>query len=327
VNVAASASGTVTNTAAMQGQDAVVASASDPAAILNPNQFVSFAPAPGSPYPLQDGSTWPFFVAAGDFNNDGLPDFASLNSSSDVTTFLQSVSGNGFAATGTYPLGTATLNTVWRWEISTAMATWTSPSVPGTFLARGARLTISISSWVTVTASSRRRRGARSLRDRKGHDIVVGDFNNDTFPDIVVGDGHPGCLLFLGNGHGGFAAGSLITNGTVFCGAGLAACDLNGDGNLDLVTDSLSFKGVGVLLGDGHGGFTNRPGSGFQGGVSAYWPISTRMGNSTLLWAPAPSGKVTARAASRLEFPNHLVASASRRHRWRRASRPGGSPP
>jgi hypothetical protein len=71
----------------------------------------------------------------------------------------------------------------------------------------------------------------------------VADFNGDTKPDILTGDG----TMNLGNGDGTFTQGTAVTGGA------LAVADFNGDGNADVLQ-----QGTGtllVLLGKGDGTF------------------------------------------------------------------------
>src|SRR5437867_3938497 len=72
---------------------------------------------------------------------------------------------------------------------------------------------------------------------------VVGDFNGDAFPDLVVAAGifEPTNSLFLNNGHGKFSKALDLP------GLSSVAGDFDGDSDLDLVTGSL------VLLNDGDG--------------------------------------------------------------------------
>jgi len=85
--------------------------------------------------------------------------------------------------------------------------------------------------------------------------VVVGDFNSDGIPDVATVGQH-GIWLFTGKGGGVLNPGVL----TPFMGASvdrappfLAAGDINGDGNLDLV--ALTTTGFAIFLGTGTGTF------------------------------------------------------------------------
>lgn len=94
--------------------------------------------------------------------------------------------------------------------------------------------------------------GAGGL-DTRG--VVIGDVNNDTWPDIIVTSNcqTKTCVdgsirLLLNKQDGTFALTPTAIAPSM--GGPLAIGDLNGDGNLDLVAD------IGVLLGNGDGTFT-----------------------------------------------------------------------
>lgn len=94
------------------------------------------------------------------------------------------------------------------------------------------------------------------LRGQKPTSAVIGFFDNNNNPDIVLGNGDvSGGVnnIFLGNCDGSFVANSRTPGGST---EGLAARDLNGDLLMDLVTFRAGQdNAVGVLRSDGQGRF------------------------------------------------------------------------
>jgi hypothetical protein len=93
-------------------------------------------------------------------------------------------------------------------------------------------------------------------------DMVVGNFVKGGLPDLVLtvqfesGTVAAGAQVLLNRGGGSFVKGQTIPFSTDTNGLGTA--DFNGDGNLDLVTDTFAPDGtrsVNVLLGNGNGTF------------------------------------------------------------------------
>jgi hypothetical protein len=113
-----------------------------------------------------------------------------------------------------------------------------------------------------------------------GHDpqaIVVGDFNGDGFPDVIVGDGDGSLTEFLGDGKGNLLPGPAIAPlGSV---VSIAVGDFNRDGILDLAVSDSSANKVTILLGSGKGAFQN------------YWSFSLPMQGKNYLLASADFNK------------------------------------
>jgi hypothetical protein len=93
-------------------------------------------------------------------------------------------------------------------------------------------------------------------------DMVVGNFVKGGLPDLVVsvqfesGTVAAGVQVLRNKGGGNFAKGQTVSFSTGI--NGLATADFNGDGNLDLVTNTFVADGtraVNVLLGNGNGTF------------------------------------------------------------------------
>ena len=106
------------------------------------------------------------------------------------------------------------------------------------------------------------------------HGVVVGDFNSDSKPDAVTDSwGNNQIELLLGDG-----TGRLLTPGTFFATGHrpyerLRSADFNRDSHPDIVTTNLDDGTVSVLLGDGHGGLHNAPGSPFSAGAKP-WQVA-----------------------------------------------------
>jgi Big-like domain-containing protein/VCBS repeat protein len=84
---------------------------------------------------------------------------------------------------------------------------------------------------------------------------AAGDFNNDGIPDIAILNHHtPGTIsICLGNGDGTFQTAVNYTVGAYP--VMMTVADLNGDGNLDLISVNYQGKSLSVLLGNGDGTF------------------------------------------------------------------------
>ena len=108
----------------------------------------------------------------------------------------------------------------------------------------------------------------------------VGDVNNDNWPDIVATATATGPLrreqlpfsraltLLLADGKGGFAPHQLPLRTSEPWFAAIA--DLNGDGRPDIVATHHEISALTVMIGDGHGGFTEASGSPFDFGASLF---------------------------------------------------------
>jgi hypothetical protein len=94
---------------------------------------------------------------------------------------------------------------------------------------------------------------SRPTLGRDPRSVVVGDFNSDGFPDVIIGDGDGSMIELLGDGTGNLApAGDIAHLGSV---VSIAVGDFDRDGILDLaVSDSLA-NTVTVFLGAGDGSF------------------------------------------------------------------------
>jgi hypothetical protein len=121
--------------------------------------------------------------------------------------------------------------------------------------------------------------GAPLSADSGATSIAIGDLDGDRRPDLAVANtGTDTVTVLLGNGSGGFSEAPSSPQPTGAGTAAVAMGDVNGDGHLDLVTADRDADDVGVLLGDGTGGFTPAAGSPFATG-SGSAPGSVALGD------------------------------------------------
>jgi FG-GAP-like repeat len=88
---------------------------------------------------------------------------------------------------------------------------------------------------------------------RDPRSIIVGDFNGDGDPDLIVGDGDGSLIELLGDGTGNLVPSGEV--GRVGSVASIAVGDFNRDGHLDLAISDPHANSVAILLGDGNGSF------------------------------------------------------------------------
>jgi hypothetical protein len=216
--------------------------------VLLGNGSGGFTPAPGSPFAV---GAYPYSLAVGDFNGDGVADLATANyHSNNVTVLLGNGSGGFTAATGS-PFAAGAL------PLSVAVADFNGDGMADIATANYVDGTVTVllgngSGGFTPAA------GSPVATGRAPTSLVVGDFNRDGIPDIATSDDYlTGTVtVLLGNGSGGFTA---ATGSPFATGPGalyVVARDFNGDGILDLATANSTGNSVTVLLGNGSGGFT-----------------------------------------------------------------------
>ena len=91
--------------------------------------------------------------------------------------------------------------------------------------------------------------------------ILIRDVNGDGAADLLVAESFGQFLhVLLGAGDGTFAPDPSPAYFGASQALATAAADFNKDGNLDVAIGTRTPSGVTVMLGDGHGGFTQAPG-------------------------------------------------------------------
>jgi len=96
------------------------------------------------------------------------------------------------------------------------------------------------------------------------HGVAVGDFIGDGKLSVVTDSwGNDRIILLPGDGHGDLLNPGKSFDADIHSDQGVRAADFNGDGKLDIVMTNQTKGAVGLMLGDGKGGFTKAPHSPF----------------------------------------------------------------
>ena len=220
----------------------------------------------GRPAPSYAVGTNPLSLTVADLNGDGKPDIAVANAN-DATLSILFGNGDGtFKSQTTVPTGAgpsfvtvADMNNDGKPDLLVINSIDDDFGVlrgrgDGTFMAM-------------TTSRLGPLRGFTTFQS-----MVVEDFNHDGNKDVVITTSDlnaDSAYFFLGDGHGNFG-----TARTLFTGAQttyLAAADLNGNGNLDLIAGSFSNNSLRVMFGNSLGGFSagkDYPASGISSGLT-----------------------------------------------------------
>ncbi|HEV2176432.1 MAG TPA: FG-GAP-like repeat-containing protein [Terriglobia bacterium] len=180
---------------------------------------------------LTTGAT-PVAVAEGDFNGDGVLDFAVSNSGSNTVSVFLSKPGGTYSTKTDYAVTTPGQIVVGDFNLDGKL---------DLVVATGINLDVLLGNG-DGTFQNPAPQGVAATA------LVAGDFNKDGKLDLFVASSASG--LYLGNGNGTFT----LTGTTLGSYSYVNAADFNGDGKLDVLLSNVS-RGQ-AYLGDGVGGFT-----------------------------------------------------------------------
>jgi hypothetical protein len=182
---------------------------------------------------------YPYGFTAGDFNNDGILDFAVSNNYTNTVQILLGIGDGTFSTGASYATGNSPEDLVatdFNRDGNTDLAIVNQMDKTVAVLLGNGNGRFVAGPTVVVPASP--------------YTLVAGDFNGDGIPDLAISAIIQGAEIYLGNGDGSFTAKSTISCGTIGNGYGMATADLNHDGKTDLIV------GGALFTGDGTGTFT-----------------------------------------------------------------------
>jgi hypothetical protein len=194
----------------------------------------------------------PAFVA--DFNGDGLAD---IMVSDDIFSmaFLRGYGDGTFRAALDYYSPTA--NNHYDYSIGIATGDFNGDGLADFVVGQEGDSTLGITVFLSNSDGSMQS-GVNYGAGGQMYYVTVADLNGDGKLDIVSVDDSAGVVqVFTGNGDGTFVQGSTFATDTAGgpYPQGLVAGDFNHDGKADVAVLNSNNYNVGILLGDGNGGF------------------------------------------------------------------------
>jgi hypothetical protein len=231
-----------------------------------------FRPAANSPLAMKDGrQPHTHGLGIADFNADGNPDLATVNSNDDNDVAVALGDGRGgFTRAGgspfavgpaPYPMALGDLDSDGRMDI---VVTSTGLSRTSGAAAAAERLTA-----LFGDGRGGFKRSAIPVKTARTWYAAFGDLNGDGKQDLVTTHTEDRLLsVLLGDGRGKFTE---LPNSPLDLGEKawyVAVADLNHDRHADVV--AAADTGLRVMLGDGRGGFTPAPGSPFATGKGTW---------------------------------------------------------
>jgi hypothetical protein len=211
-------------------------------------------------------------LAIADFNNDGIPDIASILSGGDVAVCL----GNGDGTFRSLPPLSSGSSLLGQSIIAYDLNGDGNMDIAVVDINRGGEGDIALASVMAVLYG----KGDGTFKPAVDYEMIFpfgiaeGDLNGDGIPDLIVaGDEQtdPLIFVFLGTSTGRFQSAADFRTG-VTAPKAFAFGDFNGDGNLDLAVTGSQSSNVSILLANGKGGFT--PGGTFATGPSPIGVVS-----------------------------------------------------
>ncbi|MEG4303567.1 S8 family serine peptidase [Microcoleus sp. D3_18a_C4] len=195
--------------------------------------------------------TFPTAIVSRDFNGDGRLDLAVANRGSDSVSILLGTGQGNFGTATNLTLGSAGSPS------GIVAGNFNGDSLPD--LAVSVAIGGDIGGGVYVFLGTGQGNFSNPNNFGPGRTkqaIAAGDFNQDTFADLVVAEENQ-VSIALGNNQGTF--GEFNNVGTAISPLAIAIGDFNGDNNLDVVaTNRNPANSVSIFFGTGQGTFGNR---------------------------------------------------------------------
>jgi hypothetical protein len=191
----------------------------------------------------------PAAVVAADLNGDGKLDLLTANLSSSTVSVRLGTGTGSFGGMALYSTGAGSF------PLSLAVADVNGDGHPDVLTANSLLNTVGVLLG-TGTGTFSNRTDYSTGATSNPNCLAVADVNADGHPDVLTANtGNNTVGVLLGTSAGGFGAVATYAVGPLSGPHSLAVADVNGDGQLDVLTANSTADAVGVLLGTGQGGF------------------------------------------------------------------------